>query len=356
MKSLTAIGLTQKVKDLIHKNNLNIAELARVIAVHKDRYIVKNQISSFQAEITGNLRYSATDIEDFPAVGDWVRIITTDKKTAIIIELFDRISVLKRQAVGKGSKSQLIACNVNFAFITMSADRNFNLNRLDRYISICSAGNIKPIITITKCDLISDEQKKIFEKQIRIRYPNIPLFMLSINNSNSLKYFNEQMLAFKTYCFVGSSGVGKSTIVNYLLQSTDIKTATISTSNMKGKHTTTHRELFILPNDSIVIDTPGMRELGIMDQKEALDITFERISKLSVRCKYSDCTHTCEKGCAVLNALDNGDLDKSEYESYQKLKREQMHYSQSVLERKQIEKNFAREIKEVKIHRKKNKF
>lgn len=356
MKTLSAIGLHSKLQKDLQQKQINTEEVARVIAVHKERYLIRNHKQTFQAEITGNMRYAASTSHDFPAVGDWVRMLPMDENSAIIIEIFQRISILQRQTVGKQAANQLIACNVDFAFLTMAVDRDFNLNRLDRYVSICKAGNIEPIMIMSKCDLISEEQSIQYKNQIQKRYPQFSIYQLSYNDSDSLENFQKHMQAEKTYCFVGSSGVGKSSLVNYLLQNDEMKTSTLSSSNYKGRHTTTHRELFLLPNGSIVIDTPGMRELGITEQSDALDLTFDKISTLSVQCRYADCTHTCEKGCAVLHALQVEEIDQSEYDSYQKLKREQEHYAQSRAERRQKGKNFSREIKKVKEQRKRNKF
>ncbi|TKG93795.1 ribosome small subunit-dependent GTPase A [Puteibacter caeruleilacunae] len=351
---LQQLGYTNRVQERI--NTTNTEELARVITVHKDSYIVRNAAGIFRAEITGNLRFSAQNSEDFPAVGDWVRITLMDKNTAIILEIFERFSTLKRQAVGKYGEDQLIATNIDYAYVTMSATRDFNLNRLDRYIAICRAGNIEPIVLLTKTDLSAPKEVKLMIDQINQRHSNIAVATLSIEQSESFQALTQQMIPNMTYCLVGSSGVGKSTIINYLMGNEGLKTNEISESTQKGKHTTTHRELFILDNESIVIDTPGMREVGISSNAEGIASTFDQIVQYATHCKFKDCTHTNEVGCAILDAIDSGELSYGTYESYMKLQREQQHYSKTVMEKKQQDKSFGKMVKRVKQLRKNNKF
>ncbi|MFV0592244.1 MAG: ribosome small subunit-dependent GTPase A [Draconibacterium sp.] len=347
-------GFSEKAARLI--GTVDPSELARVIIEHKERYIVQSETGVYQAEITGNIRFSARSRADFPAVGDWVRITPMDEQNAIILELFPRYSSLSRQAVGKQADIQIIAGNIDVAFIVQSVGHDFNINRLERYLTICYSGKIEPMILLTKTDLISETETGSLTEMIRKRLPNVKLVAISSENGTGYNLLRETMQPDVTYCFVGSSGVGKSTIINHLSNEHKLPTAAISTSTQKGKHTTTRRELFVLENGSIVIDTPGMRELGMTDESSGIDLTYDQITELSDSCRYSDCTHTSEKGCAVLKAVENGELSEKTYENYQKLKREQEHFSSTLHEKRQKGKEFGKMVKAVLKEHKKNKY
>lgn len=349
------LGFSEKAVSLIG-NQVSDNELARVLAEHKERYVVQNSEGIFQAEITGNMRFAAQSRADFPAVGDWVKIVTMDEQSAIIVEVLPRYSQLERQAVGKHAEVQLIATNIDFAFIVQAIGHDFNLNRLERYLSICYAGNIEPIIVLTKIDLIDDASIEAMKSQIEKRLPNVPLLLLSNITMRGFDLIKNKMEAYKTYCFIGSSGVGKSSVINRLMEQNILETKHISESTQKGRHTTTHRELLVLPNKSIVIDTPGMRELGLTSQSEGLEKTYDSIGVLAKNCRFSDCSHQNEKGCAVIEAVENGNLSEAVYENYLKLKREQEHFSSTVFEKRRKEKGFGKMIKGVVKDRKKNKF
>lgn len=352
MKSL---GFNDKVQKLI-SSEFGASELARVLVEHRERYIVQSAEGIFQAEITGNIRFAAGSRADFPAVGDWVHITKMDSTTAVILEVLPRYSVLSRQAVGKNADVQIIAANIDVAFIVQSVGHDFNLNRLERYMSICHSGKVEPAILLTKADLADKQELELLKSKITQRMPKVPLILISSESGLGYKELDAFMKSETSYCFVGSSGVGKSTVINRLLPEEKLKTAAISESTSKGRHTTSHRELFILNNGSIVIDTPGMRELGMTDESIGIGLTYDQISNLAESCRYSDCTHTNEKGCAVLDAVEKGDLDQELYENYLKLKREQEHFSSTVHEKRQKEKGFGKMVKTILKEHKKNKY
>jgi len=336
--------------------NIDPGELARVIVEHRERYLVQSPEGILQAEITGNIRFSARSRSDFPAVGDWVRITKMDQESAIILEVFPRNSTLSRQAVGKTGEIQVIAANIDVAFIVQSVGNDFNLNRLERYLSICKSAGIEPFMLLTKIDLIPESELHDLTEKVLHRRSELSLLAISNENGTGLETLSTMLETGKTYCFLGSSGVGKSTIINHLLQSQEIKTAEISVSTSKGKHTTTHRELFRLSNGSFVIDTPGMRELGMTDQGSGIELTYDQIGELAQNCRYSDCTHSGEKGCAVMAAVETGELADEIYENYLKLKREQEHFSSTIHDKKREGKIFGKIVKEALKERKKNKF
>lgn len=345
--TLEDLGLNESALELIDPDDLGGLELGRVIVEHKERYIVQTVEATFQAEITGSLRYSAESRTDFPAVGDWVKLSVFDEGSAVIIEVLPRFSSLERQAVGRSGEKQIIATNVDTAFIVQAVGHDFNLNRLERYLTITNSSSIAPVIVLSKTDLVTDEELQNLNSRILSRIPNIPV--LSISNETKAGYseLKDMLKRGQSYCILGSSGVGKSSLTNNLLQDARMEVSDISTSTSKGRHTTSHRELIILPEGGIIIDTPGMRELGIASETGAVEQTFDQITDLTRHCKFNDCTHTEEVGCAVLNALEKGALDADIFESYHKLMREQAHFSSTIAERREKDKKMGKLYKRI---------
>lgn len=346
MQHIKQWGIPQHIINKVNQNELNSSEIARVTAVHKERYLIEREKGKANAEITGNLRYSAESSLNFPAVGDWVKVVQMDEKNAIILEVFPRKNTLKRKASGKASELQMIASNIDAAFVCMSIDQNFNLNRLDRYLAICSEEGIESIVLLTKSDLVSEDELKQLMSQVNDRHPNIQVLALSAQNHQGFDEYMELFEEAKTYCFLGSSGVGKSTLVNELLGTEEMKTSEVSDSNSKGRHTTSYRELFLLPNGSLVIDSPGMRELGMTHNERGIEAVFHQISELIAGCRYRDCTHTSEPECAVLNGLEEGIFSEEAYESYLKLRKEEAYFKVKEAEKRKKGKQFSKMVKE----------
>lgn len=321
-------------------------EPARVIAEHKERYIVAGD-GEWEAEITGHLRFTARGREDFPAVGDWVAIQRYDEGAAIIHAVLPRRSMIARRAVGQTGEQQIIATNIDVALLVQAVDRDFSINRLERYLTLCFGGGVRPVVVLTKTDLRPTEDVQRLTDLIHARHPALPILALS----NLTRDGHEALLALietgLTYCMLGSSGVGKSTILNLLSGRTLMKTDTISESTQKGRHVTTHRELVVLDSGAMFVDNPGMREVGIADG-EGLSTTFDQILELSMQCRFTDCTHATEAGCAVLAALESGALDPATYENYRRLEREREFFETSAEERKRKEKVFGRILKDYK--------
>lgn len=350
------LGFVGKIAELISLEDLAGHELGRVIVEHKERYVVQTEEGIFSAEITGNLRFSAEERKDFPAVGDWVKLIMMDEETAIILEVFPRVSLIERKAISKQAKTQLIATNIDYAFIVQSVGHDFNLKRVERYLAICHSSNITPIILLSKVDVVSDVEIEASLNEIKSRVPDVEILALSSESGIGFEELEQLFEKYKTYCFLGSSGVGKSTIVNRLKGEELLKTNSVSSSTNKGKHTTTHRELIVLPNQSIVIDTPGMREIGMTDNKHGIEITYSSIENLASSCKFNDCTHTNEVGCAILDALEAERISQDEYDNYQKLLREQAHFSSTVAEKRKKGKAQAKLYRSVQDQRRKDKY
>lgn len=352
--TLENLGLNKKAKELILFEE-NADTIGRVIVEHKDRYMIQTINEIFQAEITGGLRYSAESRADLPAVGDWVRFSIYDDNSAIITEVLPRYSSLNRQAVGKFGEKQIIASNVDVAFIMQAVGQDFNLNRLERYIAICNTSSIQPVILLSKTDLISEGDLAAITEQIENRIKNIPVYPVSNQTQFGYDKLREIIKTGNTYCILGSSGVGKSSLANNLLRSSKLKVDEISESTNKGRHTTSHRELVILPEGGVLIDTPGMRELGLAGDSEDIVHTFNQIAELARNCKFTDCQHIEEPGCVVLEALESGELDEAAYRNYQKLKREQAHFSRTIAERRAKDKEQGKLYKRIQEERRKRR-
>lgn len=353
---LEDLGYNDKLGKLRTENNLNDFDIGRVISEHKERYIVKTETGELEAEITGNLRFSSKSREDFPAVGDWVTMTIHDSDFSIIHSILPRFSVISRQAVGKFGEIQIIATNIDYALLVQAADRDFNVNRLERYLTICNSSKVSPIIVLSKIDLIDEHRTFELLEIIKARIKNVPIIAISNESKDGYTKINKIIKKGKTYCMLGSSGVGKSTLLNNLSGKSVMRTDNISQSTNKGRHVTSHRELIILENGGILVDNPGMREVGIVDSTSGLETTFDLIIRYSQNCKFKDCTHTNEKGCSVIEAVEKGEIDEASYENFIKMEKEKAHFDLSVVERRKKDKNFGKMIKNFKKDIHKNKY
>ena len=292
---------------------------SRVISQEKGMYRIQSDTEVRSAVVSGKYRHETQTVSDYPAVGDYVIARwPEDDGNAVITGLFPRRSCFIRKAAGTAKQEQVVAANIDTAFICMSLNSNFNIRRLERYLSVTCESGAAPMVVLTKSDLCSDVESKITEAQNAAQGVDVlAISSLTEDYEAVMKY----ILPGKTVAFIGSSGVGKSTLINKLTGSEMIATREIG-SDDKGRHTTTRRELIALQNGAFVIDTPGMRELGMWDSGDGIDAAFADIEKLARTCKYADCTHTAEPGCAVLKALADGALDAARLASYRKLKTE----------------------------------
>ncbi len=349
------LGYNDSIERYRIEQRLDSFEIGRVISEHKERYIVKTPTNEYDAEIIGNLRFSAESRSDFPAVGDWVAFSEYDEGKALIHAIYPRISIIERQAVGKTGQAQIIACNIDCGLIVQAVDRDFNLNRLERYLTICNASNVEPVIILSKIDLISEAELDAIIDKTSQRVKDVQIITVS-NQTIGYEKLEPIMKKGKTYCLLGSSGVGKSTLLNGLSGTRQMKTGEISSSVNKGRHITSHRELFVLDSGGILIDNPGMREVGIADTTSGLEITFDTILEYAQNCRFKDCTHIHEKGCAILEAVENGEIDEDSYANFQKMEKEKVHFEADALERRKKDKNFGKMVKNIKKQRKKNKF
>ena len=343
--NLSHLGYTHQIEQLRIENNLTEFEMGRVIAQHKERYVVKTEVGDFEAEVTGNLRFSAETRADFPAVGDWVALTTYDADFAVIHQILPRFSTISRQAVGQVGNIQIIATNIDYALILQAVDRDFNVNRLERYLTICHTSKVSPIIVLTKTDLISESLRAEILEKVQQRVKDAPVFAISNATRHGYDALRQIIQPGKTFCLLGSSGVGKSTLVNNLSGRNVMRTGAISGSSNRGRHVTSHRELIVLESGGILIDNPGMREVGITDTDNGLETTFDGILTLAENCKFKDCTHTREIGCAVLAAVEAGALEAGVLENYHKMLKEKSFFETSIREKRKQEKIFGKILK-----------
>ncbi len=328
--------------------------VARITAADKDRYLVRNEQGEIAAELTGRLRFSAETSVDFPAVGDWAAVQYHNEGTlAIIHELLERKTVLKRKRAGKRVDHQLIAANIDKALIVQSCDANFSVRRMERYIVMIHDGAIEPIILLSKSDLVSQEELDEMIEEVRRVGIEVPVIPFSNEEKCGLDEVRGLLGPGKTFCLLGSSGVGKTTLLNRLSKDLSLATGAVREMDGKGRHTTTRRQMVLLENNSLMIDTPGMRELANIGADSGLEESFPEIEEMATRCRFADCTHTKEAGCSVLAARESGDLDEGRYQSYISLVKESAFYQMSYYERRQKDKKFAKLCKSVMEERRK---
>lgn len=294
--------------------------LARVSVQHKDLYRVFTENGEIQAEVSGKLGYMSTSASDYPVVGDWVLVdrIQDSNGNAIIHHILTRKTCFERKAAGTGCERQVIAANIDTIFICMSLNNDYNLRRLERYLSVAWDSMAMPVIVLTKADLCPDVHSKLLEiESVAIGVDVVVVTSMSEDGYTAiLKYLERE----KTVAFVGSSGVGKSTLINRLMGGEVLQTKAIREEDDRGRHTTTHRQMLILPSGGVVIDTPGMRELQIAGAD--LSKSFSDIEELAEKCRFSDCKHDLEPGCAVKKAIEEDMLSQGRFENYRKLQRE----------------------------------
>lgn len=346
MSDLEGIGYNSWFESRADEEKIAVHRVARIVSVNKDCYTVTEGGEEIFAELSGNLLYSVESASDLPTTGDWIYADFYDDDThAIIYGVFPRKTLLKRKSVGKLVDFQLIAANVDVAFIIQSLNENLNLRRLERYLVMVNESGIEPVILLSKCDLILNEELNEIKKKIFDIAPKTTVMAFSNLNRDNIDSIVSLLKSGVSYCLLGSSGVGKTTLLNRILGKDIFETKSVSKIESKGRHTTTRRQLVRLESGAMMIDTPGMRELGSMFVDDGLDETFSEILDLSQSCKFSNCSHNNEKGCAVLAAIKVGNLSENRYKNYKKMKKESEFNQMSYLDKRKKDKNFGKLIK-----------
>ena len=300
---------------------------ARVIGEERQLYRIQIQKDIVVlAKVTGKFQFTATSRLHYPAVGDWVLVdLTTDSQRALINQVLTRKTMIHRKQLGSGSDGQSLASNIDYIFITSSVNDDLNFRRIERYLSIAFESKATPVVLLTKSD-IQPENVPALISQIQENFPTVAVHAISQNDFDKTDFFAQYLQPGKTAVVIGSSGVGKSTLINYLIDATTdeekIKTQDIRDDDGKGRHTTTSRNLYVSRYGGLVIDTPGMRELQLSDHSEGVSQQFSDIEDIFKLCRFSDCKHQTEPGCAVQKAFADGTITDERWQSYQKLQAE----------------------------------
>lgn len=293
----------------------------RIVREHRQRYTVYGEQGEFAGTVSGKFRFEVDRRGKFPAVGDWIAAsVRPQEGKATIHALLPRKSVFSRKVAGQVTEEQVIAANIDTAFIVCGLDSDFNLRRIERYLSVAWESGSQPVVLLNKADICPEaEARKITVESIA---PGVFVHTMSAARRAGLDTLMEYIPKGKTAVFLGSSGVGKSTIINALLGAGRLEVREVRVFKSRGRHTTTFRELMMLPNGGMVIDNPGMRELQVWGDDEGLKQVFYDIEELAIKCRFKDCTHQMEPGCAVQEAVNKGFLDPGRLQNALKLKRE----------------------------------
>ncbi len=345
MIDLNRYGWNEQLNQLKQESVYSALTQGRISIVHRTCYEVISENGLFRCELAGNMLYGRAEA-DLPCTGDWVIFQPFDENKGIIVTVLPRERTLYRRKSGTVADKQAIASYVDKAFIVQGLDDNFNVRRAERFMVQIVEEKIKPILVLNKADMGFDQQQ--IEGQLKHLARQMPVFITSIHQPQTICRLRESIAEGETVVFVGSSGVGKSSLVNALCEKPVLFTSDISLSTGKGRHTSTRREMVLMEDSGILIDTPGVREFGLTTHDPgSLAEAFE-ISNYAGACRFKDCGHTGEPGCAVLEAVNRGLLDPKVYESYLKLRREAWHFSASEHEKRKREKSFSKLIEEVK--------
>jgi ribosome biogenesis GTPase len=348
MMKLIDMGFDQWFQSHVSDLRQEGRSIARISAVDRGSYLIRNQTGEVPAELAGKFYFQVESSVDLPCVGDWITVQYHNNDTAAIIhEVFPRKTFLRRKSAGEKVDFQMIAANIDVAFLVQSCHFDFNQRRMDRYLVMAADGGVEPIVVLTKTDLITPEELE--QKLAAIGSSATSARVLALSNITGIGFdeFRQVLVSGRTYCLLGSSGVGKTTLINRLIGEDAFETKAVSKTG-EGTHTTARRQLTVLNQGSMLIDTPGMRELGLLGVSEGVNQGFQEVFRLSLNCCYPNCGHTQEPGCAVRAAVISGVLNEDRYSSYMKLKKESEYHELSYLDKRKKDRAFGRFIKSAK--------
>ena len=323
MEILEQLGWNSFFDEEFHKLESQDWEPARVVSQHKSGYTVQGENGLLKSSVAGRLRYEIGSAEAYPVVGDWVAVmIPPNENKAVIQAILSRKSSFSRKVAEGLTREQVVAANIDTVFLVSALDggRNFNLRSIERYLTVAWESGASPVIVLNKADLCDDVTSRVSEAETVAAA--VPVHAVSAVEKTGLDILLSYVSAGSTVALLGQSGVGKSALINALLGEDRLQVGTVRAGDLRGRHTTTYRELIMLPGGGVVIDTPGMRELQLWGDEDALDDSFDDIESVALGCRFSDCTHSTEPGCAVMEAIEDGTLDSSRFQSYLKLKKE----------------------------------
>ncbi|HEY3414324.1 MAG TPA: ribosome small subunit-dependent GTPase A [Armatimonadota bacterium] len=320
--SLTEYGWNDRLAASFREQEAAGRVPVRISLQVKGHYLALTGIGEIASEPTGRLIYDAATPRDLPVVGDWAAatILEEEPPRALIHAVIPRNSLFCRKEAGKRVVAQPLAANVDIVLIAVALDHDYSLNRIERYLALSREYGASPVVLLTKSDACAESTLKV--EDVRTRMPDVPVIAISSVDGTGMDALHECLPPGATCVVLGSSGVGKSTLINRLLGADILKTREVRLSDSKGRHTTANRQLFVLPSGALIIDTPGMRELQLWDAREGIDQTFTDIAELSSGCRFPDCRHADEPGCAVIGAVADGLIDPARLENYQKMSRE----------------------------------
>jgi ribosome biogenesis GTPase len=307
------------------KETLGDVVPARVIAAQRERYRLLASAGTFDAQLSGRVRHEAMAGE-LPVVGDWVAaVLRPEEGTATIAACLPRTTSLVRKRAGRASTPQLLAANLDVVFLVTSLNAELNVRRIERTLAMIWEGGAQPCVLLSKLDVCDGAEAEASIAAVRDVALGVPVHALSSLDGTGTDALEPYLRRGRTLALIGSSGVGKSTLANRLLGEERLATSEIRLADTRGRHTTTSRELFVLPSGALLIDTPGLREIGLWDAAGGVDTTFADIEALATACRFGDCKHEREPGCAIRAAIADGELEAARWHSYGKLQRELAH-------------------------------
>lgn len=330
--TLELLGWTPRFAALFDEHARQGLVAARVCSEHKNSFTVATEHAEIAAVLTGKMHYDADSRADLPVVGDWVAVNVLDEQPprAVIRAILPRSSKFARKEAGERVAEQSIAANIDTVFVVVGLDADYSLRRIERYVALALDGRVEPVVLLSKADICEEAETRLSD--VRKALPSVDVHAVSVPEMIGLDALSAHLTPGRTIALLGSSGVGKSTLVNYLLGGDVQKINEVRLSDAKGRHTTTSRQLFVLPTGALMIDTPGMRELQLWGTSGGLSAAFPEIGALAVDCRFADCTHVSEPGCAVMRAVESGELDEGRFANYRKMQLELNHLETKVSE------------------------